>query len=153
MSSVGRRGEKRRGEETATSKTKGATSEWMEEETKEGERDRERERRNLFNLGLGGNRRTNERTGRDKRKVNFNGGETRFAFGGKRRRKKRKKRFRCGEGEGKTFVKMDVGRVSFIESPRTREIEREKESPSYAPLEWKVKTLKRWEQEKSTNYC
>ena len=39
--SVGRREEERRGEETATSKTKGATSEWMEEDTKEGEREEE----------------------------------------------------------------------------------------------------------------
>ena len=98
---------------------------------------KEKERRNVFHLGRA---QKNERTDgeRDKRKVNFNGGETRFAFGGKRRRKKKKKRFRCGEGEGKTFVKMDVGRVSFIESPRTREIEREKESPSSAPLEYHI---------------
>ena len=65
----------------------------------------------MFHLGRA---QKNERTDgeRDKRKVNFNGGETRFAFGG------RIKDSLVGEGEGETFVKMDVGRVSFIESPR-----------------------------------
>ena len=56
------------------------------------EREREREREEECVQSWVGkeqkNERPNEGTGRDKRKVNFNGGETRFAFGRKRRRRK-----------------------------------------------------------------
>ena len=45
----------------------------------------------MFNLGREQkNGRTDGRTGRDKRKVNFNGGETRFAFGGREKEEEEK---------------------------------------------------------------
>ena len=53
---------------------------------------------------------TMEREETDKGEVNFNGGETRFAFGGEGTRKKKI----LEESEGETFVEMDIGRFLLV---------------------------------------